>query len=172
VVAGGVARQGLAFAPYDDRRFLDDEMEGTLGLDFFRPYVVAADWHHERFHLTPRQGAQAARELRLGRWGQAICVACVHVEVVPGADPRPILRVSRDRAEGDLELVLAAAPAGPSGSELPALEVDLPAGAPGVEVPLEPRYAGVALSIVDASPFPRRCPHGGACVLTELPPVP
>jgi hypothetical protein len=50
VDVGGVSRTSVALAPYDDRRWIRaGELEGTLGLDFFRPYTVVADWDAERF---------------------------------------------------------------------------------------------------------------------------
>ncbi len=178
VVAGGVSRESIAFAAYDDRRFFEDQVEGTLGLDFFQPYVVDANWNDETLYLVPRQPPAASRAIRFARWGQGVCAdaACVHVELVAPkdeADQRPILRVTRDEAAADLEVVLQAdRPAGPSGMPLPTLEVDFPAGANLAEAPLDPRYHGSTMEILDVSPFPRRCPGGTSCVLTEQAVVP
>ncbi len=169
VTAGPVARDRLAFAPYVDRRFYEDQISGALGLEFFDAYAMVGDWQHERFYLTPRQPAQLSRSVRLARWGQAVCpdASCVHVTT--SEDQGTILHVTRE-GDGELEVVLAAT--GTGRSALPALEVNFPAGSTTLEARLDSRYEGAKIDIADVSPFPRSCPGGNSCVMTEPAPAP
>ncbi len=169
--ANGVVGQHLAFAPYDDRRHPLYHLDGTLGLDFFRPFAVAADWHHEKIYLSPRGETPQARDLRLARWGSAVptCpeAGCVKLELATSADG-PVLMVRPTvTLKRDLEVVVAAT--GKSGSALPRLLLNLPAGTDGFDAHLEPRYDGAGFEVVDASPFPRMCPTTQGCLMTDSP---
>ncbi|HTR54799.1 MAG TPA: retropepsin-like aspartic protease [Kofleriaceae bacterium] len=175
-----VMREHVAFAPYGDQRFPFYHLDGTLGLDFFRPYSVAADWHHGKLYLKPRDGADADAKLRFARWGDdlATCLPdCAHIELLPPRDDRPaqpILEVHTDPSvTGDLELVVRATTK--SGKPLPILEINLPHGVHGLASRLESRYLGAQVAVVDASPFPRFCPEsytGGGCIMRQAAQVP
>lgn len=167
VTVGPVTREGVGFVAYDDRRLWWAHLDGTLGLDFFRPYKVASDWHHEVIYLTPRDPEPASRALRLARWGAQI-PACPHPACVAVILEDQILHVLPDPGvKTPLEVVVAATSA--SGHELPMLTLNLPPGSPPFDDNLDTRYLGAKLEVVDVSPFPRICPQGGACVLRQAP---
>ena len=164
VNVAGVDRGNVAFAPYDDRRFYWGQLDGTLGLDFFRPFVVNVDWHHEVIYLTPRQNADTQR---LARWNGPACAdkGCVHLALTAG-EPTPTLEVARDPAStGALAAIVKAT--GSTGTPLPTLEVYLPPGSNGYHVPLDSRYAGASVEVTDASPFGRVCTHPSGCLVIE-----
>jgi len=69
--------------PYEEKRFGPSNVDGSLGLDFFRPYAVYADWDSHTFLLKPRGDAASTTTARLGRWGAALPRA--HT---PAASPR------------------------------------------------------------------------------------
>jgi hypothetical protein len=173
VARAGVTREHIAFAPYGDQRYWSYHLDGTLGLDFFRPYAVAADWHHGKIYVTPRKDSPSDQLLRFARWGSPLsCLpGCAHLEVV---DPRaehaiqPVALLQTDASlTGAVELVIAATgKAGP----LPNLIVNLPDGVHGLASRLDPDYLGASLAIVDASPFPRHCDttfESGGCIMKQ-----
>ena len=105
---GAIKREGIGFAPFDDRRLALAHVDGTLGLDFFRPYKVASDWHHEKMYLSPRADDAPARAARLARWGAQI-PACPHPGCVDLALEDQILHVRPDPgAPLPLEVVVRA----------------------------------------------------------------
>lgn len=173
VKVGSVERTGMAFASYTDKRFWWGRFDGSLGLDFLRPYVVSADWHHSTLYLTPRQAPEASRSVRLSRWNMPACAAagCVQLALVPStepapAEPRPTLQVNRDPAStGALSVIVHAT--SPAGRSLPSFELVLPASVAALHTALDTMYVGAALEVVDASPFPRTCANPGGCVIVE-----
>ena len=153
----------VAFAPYEDRRFPLYHLDGTLGLDFFKPFAVAADWHHEKIYLTPRADA---RTTRLARWGTPL--PDVKLDLATSADG-PVLMVRPGvPVAKDVEIVVAAT--SKSGAVLPKLIVNLPAGTEGFDAHLDTRYEEAKLEIVDGSPFPRTCATTQGCLLTQSTP--
>jgi hypothetical protein len=158
-------------------RFLD----GTLGLDFFAPYRVAADWDAHALYLTPRGDAAAQTATRLARWDAiARCAhaGCVTVSTAAAEPNQPdamrdaagfapaasadtpadaVLHVTRDPdAAMPLELRLRA----PGHRDL---VVSIPAGVHDVvaQVPSD----GARYDVIDASPFPRPCDNAASgCV--------
>ena len=186
VVAGGIAREHQTFVPYDYCRWAFGQLEGTLGLDFFAPFSVAADWHHERYYLTPRTPGPEATALRLTRWGTqlpASCAAtgCVSIEIAQGVERAPaelgmaddhppplepaMARITRDPAARGLPLEVVFAATSPSGEAYPSLYIHLPAGVDTITARVQPRYAAAQLAPADVSPFPRAC--GGCVVMGE-----
>lgn len=173
VKLAGIERTGMAFAPYADKRFWWGRYDGTLGLDFFRPYVVAADWHHRIVYLTARQPAAASRDVRLSRWNLPACAepGCVQLAMTPAttappAEPRPTLTVNRDPAStGTLSVIVHAT--SKAGRALPSLEVVLPDAARSLHTSLDSMYGDATLEVVDASPYPRMCPNPSGCVIVE-----
>ncbi len=166
---GGVTREQVAFAPYEDRRWPLYNLDGTLGLDFFRPFAVAADWHHGKIYVKPLEADAATRALRMGRW-PGIDVPTVKLDLAMSADG-PVLMVRPDKAPSkDVEVIVHAT--SKSGAVLPALELELPAGTDGFDARLDTRYEGASFEIVDADPFPRMCATTQGCLITEsrLPP--
>lgn len=173
VTVQGVARDHIAFAPYDDRRFLYNIYDGTLGLDYFEPYDVAINWHTTQIYLTPRKSGVMLGD-RLARWNFPRCteVGCVQLSLSSSAEsPQPTVRIARDPAlQGDLAVIVQAT--GATGNQLPAFEAAFPAGVDSLSAQLDSMYAGARLQIADASPYPHKCvdPHG--CIIIEPAPPP
>ena len=162
VTVAGQTQHDFAFAPFQDERYFPNELLVALGLDFFTPFHVDADWHHSRIYLRPRSDDARARQLRLARWGEPIancphpgCVQLVlddtHVTITPDSMPIPI------------EVIVRATT--PSGAHLPDLEINLPARAQPITNALDDTYRGATLDVVDASPFPRHCANDAGCVV-------
>jgi hypothetical protein len=180
VVAGGITASRQTFVPYDDRRWAYGQLEGTLGLDFFAGHAVAADWHHERYYLTPRVPNATTEAMRLGRWGAALpaCAAagCVTIEVAHPVERSPtelgivpdhaapadraLLNVRRDPAARGVALEVEVRTV----EGFPPFYVHLPANVDSVTAYLEPRYAAASFVVTDVSPFPRACTGGNDCI--------
>jgi len=155
-------------------------LDGTLGLDFFAPFRVTADWNEHAVFLEPRGDAAAQTPTRVGRWADlAACahVGCVTVALVePGAPPAApaaaapgytapsdapatpapafVLHVARDPgATMALEVRFRAA----ARPDLPDLVVELPAGAPELLAQVRGDLHGVRYDVIDASPFAVPC---------------
>ncbi len=165
----------LTFAPYEDKRWPEQNVAGTLALDFFRGYNVWLDWDSRALYLAPRTPVPLAT--RIGRWdtgalGKCPHPGCVEVrmidpmagkELAAGAPhPGVILSVTRDEAAGgmDLEVVLEAK----DHPELPRLVVNMSPNGERVLEHLKAEWANVAVQVIDASPFPRACPGATGCV--------
>ena len=180
VTVGDVTTRGVVFVPYVDRRWPDQDVEGTLGLDFFRPYAVTANWDDDTFYVAPRTGLQNVTA-RIGRWQSKTLTSCASVgcakislidplagqppETMPAKHPGVVVSIVREPSakQLDLELLVAVTPA--AGKEsLDWLVANLPAGTDRAMMHLPAEYVGATLTVVDASPFPRPCPGGGACV--------
>lgn len=166
VSAGGAKTFQITFAPYVDRRF-GANVDGALGLDFFRPYDVYANWDSKTYFLKLRTDFESSALSRFGRWGAAI-PACAHAGCVTAeiaADDSAKLTVTRDPASlrQSLEVFLGVTPA--TGRTAAALVVELPVGAASVEQVLAPDYAHATVAVLDVSPFARSCPGDGGCVL-------
>ncbi len=170
VEAQGVERDALAFVTFDDQRWLDDgALEGTLGLDFWKPFAVADDQQHEKLYLTPRRDPAESAQLRMNRWGALLpCSAtgCAAVQVT--SDTAPQLQVTRDPSAGQVPLELVVAATAANGDKLPMLTISLPAGVADLSTPLDSRYTGATLDVIDASPFPRECDSPAHCVISDL----
>ncbi|HEY4241364.1 MAG TPA: hypothetical protein VGM88_16195 [Kofleriaceae bacterium] len=167
-------REPLTFAPYEDKRWDDEIVQGTLGLDFFEPYNVWADWAGTSFYLQPRNPVPP--DQRIERWGDLGCkhAGCVTVSIIDpmahAADPTKkhpgvVLSVTREPGSpaGPLEVLLAPAE---GAKQVPTLVVNIPAGTQKVLDHLHEEYAGARLEVMDASPFPRSCPTAAGCVDT------
>lgn len=76
VEAGPASAMGLVMIPFADKRFDEEHIDGTLGLNFFAPYMVWADWHQRRYHLTPRDGEGDGVKKRIARWDAPILTDC------------------------------------------------------------------------------------------------
>ena len=168
VTVGGTPAAAVTFVPYVEKRF-GENIDGALGLDFFRPYSVYASWDSKTYFLKLRSGAAATLAARLGRWGAAI-PACAHPGCITVAladrDGAQVSEVVRD-AEAlrhSLEAFVGVTPA--AGNAATSLVVELPAGADKIAAELPPEYAGATLAVLDVSPFGRACPGStGGCVL-------
>lgn len=179
VTAAGVTRTDQTFVPYDDKRWEYGQLEGTLGLDFFAPYAVAADWHHEKYYLQPRAPSAQSTALRLARWGGALPAACastgcISVIITAAMTPNPessgvmgmaperdaapaqtMVTINRDPLARGVALEVVMSATSPSGTVLPPLTINLPVGAESFTSTIAPSYAGAQLVVLDLSPFPR-----------------
>lgn len=167
VALRGATSSEVTFAPYVDERFPFMRIDGTLGLDFFRRFSVFASWDNHTYYLARRSDMMATARARMARWGSALpsCPnpGCVTAEVIDSTDG-PALRVVRDRAAAGVALEIGLSPL--AGEPRPAvpLVVEIPSDVDEVIRPVSPFYTGLALAVVDVSPFPRTCPTDGGCV--------
>src|SRR5439155_2398145 len=130
---------------------------GTLGLNFFAPFKVAADWHHERIYVSPREDTLASLRLRLSRWGDKL-PTCEHAGCVTLAMAGSALRVSSDpQLDRSMEVVVRVK--AKTADPLPLVYLSLAAGSTPFELTLDARYTDGEAEVVDADPFPRECPH-------------
>jgi len=175
VALGTATAPKIAFAPFEDKRWHEQDIAGTLALDFFRDYDVWLDWDGKAMYLAPR--TPTALGMRIGRWdtgalGKCPHAGCVEVrtidpmagkELAAGAShPGVILSVTRDEPAGGMELeVTLEAKDRP---ELPRLVVNMSPNGDRVMDHLKPEWAGVTLTVIDASPFPRACTGATGCV--------
>lgn len=169
VTAGGVTTPNVAFVPYVEARWDADLFDGALGLNFFQPYSVWANWDRTTLYLVRRGDPNAALQVRLARWG-APFVGCVHAGCITArviapqaaeANAGVVLAITRDpNVGGDLEITLAAT----NRPDLPRVRVNLPAGTDRAMDHLHDEWAGAQLHVIDASPFPRHCRDGGGCI--------
>jgi hypothetical protein len=172
VSGGGILANHLRFAPYDDRRWDELDIDGTVGLAFFRGYNVFASWDQQVIYAVPRAGAVTATHARIARWKSSVVAACAHrgcvdVQVESEGDSVKVA-VQRDvsAAQINLELLLLTVPAQGVGiaPDLAPIVVNLPAGVDRVEGLLDSSYQGLLLQVADLSPFPRTCPSEAGCM--------
>jgi hypothetical protein len=107
VNSGALTASGILFVPYSDQRWEDEDLDGTLGLNFFRTLNVAANWDAEKLYLTPRADALTTTKERIERWGSAVISGCEHagcaaVELIepPGDAPAPAAEPTAPGAQG------------------------------------------------------------------------
>ncbi len=175
----------VGFVPYGDKRWREQDLEGTLGLDFFSQFEVAANWHDQRLYVSPR--TPATLPARLSRWQSktlASCAApgCVKVtlidpvankppEEMPATHPGLVVSVVREEVAKHMQLeVLIAVHPAPGKPVLKWLVASFPPDIDRAMTHLSSDYLGATLTVVDASPFPRECPAEGACVDRVAPP--
>lgn len=180
---GDARAADVLFVPYDDRRWYERHIAGTIGLDFLDGHVTWVNWHRQRVFLTPRTAIAPAE--RIGRWGAAFAgcptVGCVAValqlpsrsglpEATPDADgvmrvvPQPpVLSVTRGDAVLDTAIEVMIEARAANGAPLPHVVAIVPAGARMAQPALEPRYIGATLAVVDVTPFARRCEDARGC---------
>jgi len=168
VAVGKLTTASVTFVPFVERRFATEGVDGALGLDFFRPFAVYANWDKTTYYVKPRGAVAATTTSRLARWGADVPTCphpgCITAEVAAG-DAGWTLRVVRDAQATNhaLEVFLGVTP-GP-GRSAPGLVVELPSETATLSAALSAEYAGAALTVLDVSPFPRVCPGDGGCVL-------
>ena len=89
-----VANQNIGnifVVPYNDKRREEEELDGSLGQNFFSKFNVTANWHQRKIWLSPRNPDESATaHSRIRRWGSLFdgCKndACVAVSVI-GDEP-------------------------------------------------------------------------------------
>jgi aspartyl protease len=167
-VAVGAARSPkITLVPYVDKRFAASKVDGALGLDFFRPFAVHANWAAHTYYLKPRGDAAATATARFGRWGAAMpscphpgCVTATLTATTGGTR----LDVVRDpeAAKRALEIRIGVTPT--AGKTAAALIVELPANVDKISGGVPENYDGATLTVLDASPFTRPCDSAEGCV--------
>jgi len=176
------------------RRIGSAEAEVSLGLAFFKHFNIWGDWDKETVYLTPRHGLTQDTKVRIERWGprfaQCAHLGCATVVVgdssataeapsadapsadapsadAPSAEPPSsvvLVTIRRDAETAASGLEVTIAVEGANGQELLLLVANFPAGVDQLVQHLPRQLAGVAMTVVDVSPFPHRCPSGPACV--------
>jgi hypothetical protein len=159
----------VVFVPYADQRWADHEVAGTLGLGFFAAYDVWANFGGKTLHAVKREPVALAT--RIARWetgalGKCTNPGCTTVRVVDPLAGKPleegkphpgvILSLTREERAGGMPLEIVIEAKGKP--ELPLLIANLPAHSDRLIDQLPADFVGVALEVVDVSPYPRDCP--------------
>jgi hypothetical protein len=174
VSLGGMTSNHVAFVPYGERRWPDQDLEGTLGLSFFKPFSVATNWDSNTIYLRPRTPVDVAT--RIGRWQSKTLSGCANLgcvkgsvidpyanqETKPDKHPGVVVSFARDATAAQLDLEVLVEVKGSSATKW--LLVNIPYGADRAMTHLSADYIGATMTVLDASPFPRQCPAGGGCV--------
>jgi len=136
VVAGALSASGILFAPYGDKRWEEEDVDGTLGLNYFRTVNVTANWDQARFYLIPRGDVIASARMRVNRWGSTAVSGCEHlgcvaIEMIDPAgstEPTPADAPQTAPATPGTPVGASAAPGanGPPGSSAPAIMPEPP----------------------------------------------
>jgi hypothetical protein len=186
VTVNSVTTNDVVFVAYNDRRWPSQDIEGTLGLGFFRPYSVTVNWDKDSFYLRPRDRTTAFAE-RISRWQSKTLTSCANAgcvklsmidplagkppEQMPPKHPGLVVSIVREPSAKQLplEVLIAVTPAAGKGA-LKWLVANLPAGVERAMTHVSGEYVGATLAVVDASPFPRPCPSDGSCVDLFAPP--
>lgn len=152
----GVEKRDVLLIDYPDKRFAENEMKGSIGMDILSALNIWYHPHKGRIHVWPRQALSVATAERIRRWpsfGACAETGCATI-AVSGSDEAPVLNVSRDPA----------APAGAYGVVLGSLKtpgpyvyVTIPEGKNEVSWPISPIFSPGELAVLDVAPFPRQC---------------
>jgi hypothetical protein len=186
VTVGAASSMGVLMAPYDDRRTDPEAIDGTLGLNFFAPYAVWADWSGRTIYLRTRDHDDDKLPLRLARWTSSVLAACaepacVKASRVESASPAPAppptddgepalpaveVEVVRDGSAAAMIYEVTLEAIGDDGRPLglPRLIATLPRGATTVRQKVSPVFADAHFRVVDVSPFVRICRQAGGCI--------
>jgi len=167
-VALGAARTPkITLVPYIDKRFAVNKVDGALGLDFFGPFAVYANWAARTYFLKPRGDAAATATARFGRFGAAM-PSCPHpgcvtatLTATTGGTRLDVVR-DAEAAKRALEIRIGVTPA--AGKSAAALIVELPADVDKISGGVPENYDGATLTVLDASPFTRPCDTKEGCV--------
>lgn len=191
VELGAASAMGVVMIPYDDRRFDEEDVHGTLGLNFFTSFKVWADWHDHAFWLVPRDGEVETTADRIARWDAPVLMSCgepacataklesisvpapaepAAADGAPPEPPPPTLVVTREAAVADLayELLLEAVGADGRPLGLPRLVATFVPGSKEIRQKLAPTFTGARFRVLDVSPFVRVCPKADAGCVFEL----
>lgn len=179
VALGPVQQHEVAFVPYDDKRWHDEDFEGTLGLDFFRDVSMLIDWDKHAVVVKPRTDLASTATARLGRWQSSMLPRCEHAGCVSLSINDPMQGKPSDHHPG---VILSAHR--DAASDGVALEVLVAVGAEWFTINLPPKvdramthlpsaYVGAQLTVMDVSPFPRTCdePEAGCILRIQAPGV-
>ena len=179
VTLGPITAPNVAFVSYVEQRWREQDLDGALGLDFFMPYTVWANWDSKTIHLVPRHDTDLVA--RVGRWQMqelSACTTpgCVTATIIdplaklppdaprPAQNPGVVVTFQRDPATAHKPLEALVAVKGADGAKKAMLVVSLPPDADRAMTHLGGEFSGVTLAVIDADPFPRTCPAQGGCV--------
>ena len=172
---GPITNDKVLFAPFEDKRWREVDLAGTLALDFFRDHDVWIHWDDQAIYVVKRAPQPLAT--RIGRWETGALGKCPHAgcvtvrlidpmagkELAPGAKhPGVVLSVTRDEPAGGMDLEVTLEPVGRP--DLPRIVVNLTPNGERVMDHLKAEWAGVTFQVVDASPFPRECRSATGCI--------
>ncbi len=179
VVVGALRAEAVPFVAFRDQRWDDQAVVGALGLSFFQHDVGSANWDKDTFYVAPR--AEQPLATRIGRWQSKTLTSCEHAGCAtvtmidplagnPPTGPHPglVVTVARDASASQLPLEVVVAVTGKPG--LPWLVASLPPGVDRAMTHVSADYIGATATVIDASPFPRACPGGSACIDKLAPP--
>ncbi len=177
VTLGGATAQKVEFVPFADKRWHDEDFEGTLGLDFFRDQTVLVNLDRDVYYTKPRTPVPAGQ--RISRWTKLLLPECPHLGCVtvaaidplaampadrrPAQHPGIVISVARDPAAAHLALEVAFVVTAP-GADPRRMVANLPATADRAMTHLPSGYVGATVTFLDASPFPRPCPANDGCI--------
>ena len=187
VTLADVTTPHVTFVPYADKRWHDQDVEGTLGLGFFNGKTVLVNADKSAVYTKPRGDLMATVADRIGRWQGSLMPKCPHVgcvtvtmtdplagkapEARPTQHPGVVVSVVRDSIAANVAIEALVAVQTPDPAAHPQwLVVNMPAAVGRAMTHLSAAYVGAQLSVVDASPFPRACPDGGSCIDAIRPP--
>ena len=171
VVLDGLTNDRVAFIPYGDKRWLTQDIDGTIGLGFFTKYDVWQSWHTKTYWVVPRQDIPVTA--RINRWDSPVlskCKAagCVTIRVTdplagktlePGKPvPGLVLSVTREDIAGGMALEVVLEPRGtPAPAPAPEPAVMGPEGAgSAAEPPVAPApTAAPGSDTISAATLPR-----------------
>jgi hypothetical protein len=74
VEIGGITADNVMFVEYLDQRWLDTELDGTVGLNVFDGHQVWANQNTNTYYVTAEQETSAKQ--RIDRWGSAELTGC------------------------------------------------------------------------------------------------
>lgn len=176
VELGAASAMGLVMIPYGDRRFDAEDVHGTLGLNFFAPYKVWADWHDSAFYLVPRDGDAEGVAERIARWDAPVLTrckepGCARARLEANAELEVVtLVITRDQDVADLayELLLEAVGADGQPLGLARLIATFVPGEREIRQKLPPTFADARFRVLDVDPFVRVCPKPDAGCVFEL----
>ena len=175
VTVASVRTDRITIIPFIDARLPDATVDGTLGLGFLRAHDLWLDGASNTLYLTPRTAEPLAT--RLERWDvgafgtckQPGCVSVRTVDPLAGkpldpAKPHPgiLLSVVREDIAGGMDLEVILEPH--HRPDLPRLIANLGPDAERAMIHLDATWRDVTLDVIDASPHPRTCPSGSACI--------
>ena len=166
ITVGHVTTPRVAMLPYSDKRWDEEDIAGTLGLDFWRGSNVWGNWDARKLYLVPRSNADQSA-MRIGRWHSQQLQQCPDPGCVQIAlDSTGGLIITRDPGAAGLplEVFLHATPA-VGGVALAPLVVNVPATVDAASAVLDAHYLGAQLTVTDVSPFPRACNNNVGCIV-------
>lgn len=179
-VALGSAQGGqVLFVPYEDKRWSDQVIDGTIGLNFFAGTAVWINFDDKQLHVAPEAEGDRTKE-RIDRWGSAELSACAVPActtakllvpeaagdaTAPIAPATAVLHIERSAEVKDMafEVLIEAQSAEGVPAGLPRILAVFPAGETTLTQGLDSSFAGATFAVLDVDPFPRTCPAAGAC---------